>query len=72
MHRGTEDRHQNWEQQKQQQRDTEEDLAKDNKQGKEEKQHLNQELNVLEEKANRLKHGTRKSKMHMHFYFTLN
>ncbi|XP_073348378.1 lebercilin [Pagrus major] len=58
----TEDRHQKWEQQKM--RDGEKDRDKENESVKEnkEKQQLNQELNVLEEKAKRLRNGREKEK----------
>lgn len=49
------DRYQNQKQEKM--RDNEKDLAKGKKLEKEEKLQLSQELNVFEEKANRLKDG---------------
>lgn len=58
----TDDRHQNWEQQKmrEKERDREKDMVKE--QEKKEKLQLNQELNLLEEKAKRLRDGWEKEK----------
>lgn len=55
----TEDRHQNWEQQKMREKERvrEKDLVKGREQEKKEKLQLNQELNALEEKAKRLRDG---------------
>uniref|UniRef100_A0A8C9XZN4 Lebercilin LCA5 n=1 Tax=Sander lucioperca TaxID=283035 RepID=A0A8C9XZN4_SANLU len=64
----TEDRHQKWEQQKtrdrEKDRDKEEELVKekDKELEREEKRQLKEELNVLEEKANRLRDGWEKTK----------
>lgn len=61
----TEDSHQNQEQQRR--RDKEKDKDREKEQERE-KQQLNQELNVLEEKAKRLRDGKDKSKP-THTYF---
>ncbi|TDH00342.1 hypothetical protein EPR50_G00187540 [Perca flavescens] len=64
----TEDRHQKWEQQKtrdrEKDRDKEEELVKekDKELEREEKRQLKEELNVLEEKAKRLRDGWEKTK----------
>ncbi|KAF3702787.1 Lebercilin Leber congenital amaurosis 5 protein [Channa argus] len=56
----TEDRHQSWEQQKIKERGRERESSKEQKQEKEEKQQLYHELNVLEDKAKRLRDGWEK------------
>ncbi|XP_045916905.1 lebercilin isoform X1 [Micropterus dolomieu] len=60
----TKDRHQKCEQQKMTDREKErqKELVKEKEQEKEEKQQLNREINVLEEKAKRLKDGWEKEK----------